>query len=62
MTMVTLMKKNLIGRDLQVRGSIHYHHGRKHDSVKEDKVLELKSSTPGSSAGREGDTGPGLNI
>ena len=32
--------RHLIGGDLQFRGSVHYHHVGKHDSVQADVVLE----------------------
>jgi hypothetical protein len=32
--------QHLIGAGLQFRGSVHYHHGRKHGSVQADMVLE----------------------
>ena len=32
--------KHLIGAGLQFRGSVHYHHGRKHGSIQADMVLE----------------------
>ena len=32
--------KHLIGAGLQVRGSVHYYHGRKHGSMQTDRALE----------------------
>ena len=32
--------QHLIKAGLQVKGSVHYHHGRNHGSVQEDMVLE----------------------
>ena len=41
MTKATLIfGQHLIGLSYNVRGSVHYHHGRKHGSVQADMVLE----------------------
>jgi len=41
MTMTTLIKENIsLGLAYSFRGSVHYHHGRKHGSVQADMVLE----------------------
>ena len=43
MTMATLIKENhFIGAGLQSRGSVHYHHGRRHGGMQADMVLEKK--------------------
>jgi hypothetical protein len=33
-------EKHFIGAALQFRGSVHYHHGRKHGRMQVDMVLE----------------------
>ena len=39
----TLIKETLVVvAHLQLRGSVHYHHGREHGSVQADVVLELR--------------------
>jgi hypothetical protein len=56
--------KHLIGAGLQFRGSVHYHHGEKHGSMQAD-VLEKELRVlyqDLQAAGRESDTGPGLNF
>jgi hypothetical protein len=41
MTTVTLIKDNIyLGLSYSFRGSVHYHHGRKHGSVQADMVME----------------------
>ena len=41
--MATFIKENIVtGDGLHFRGSVHYHYGRKHDSVQADMVLEKK--------------------
>ena len=41
MTMVTLIRENIsLGLAYSFRGSVHYHHGGKHGSLKADLVLE----------------------
>jgi hypothetical protein len=41
MTKATLIKENIsLGLAYSFRGSVHYHHGGKHDSMQADTVLE----------------------
>jgi hypothetical protein len=40
MTKATLIRNIQLGPAYRIRGSIHYHHGRKHGSVQADTVLE----------------------
>ena len=41
MTKATLIKENIsLGLAYSFRGSVHYHHGGKHDSMQADMVLE----------------------
>ena len=41
MTKVTLIKENIsLGLAYRFRGSVHYHHDRKHGSLQADIVLE----------------------
>ena len=42
MTKGTLIKNISLGLACRFRGSVHYHHGRKHGSVQADMVLEKK--------------------
>jgi hypothetical protein len=43
MTKITLIKANIsLGLDYSFRGSVHYHHDRKHGSEQVDMVLEEK--------------------
>jgi hypothetical protein len=41
-TKATLIKENIynVGLAYSFRGSVHYHHGRKHGSLQADMVLE----------------------
>jgi hypothetical protein len=44
MTKVTLIKDNIsLGLACSIRGSVHYHHGRKHGSIQADMVLEKET-------------------
>jgi hypothetical protein len=47
----------LIGADLQFRGSVHYHHGRKHGSIQADSAGEGAESSTSYSEGKQGKTG-----
>ena len=41
MTTVTLRKENIyLGLPYSFRGYVHYHHGKEHDSMRADMVLE----------------------
>jgi len=46
MAKATLRGKHLIVAGLQFRGSIHCHHGGKHDSMQADVVLEKEPRVP----------------
>ena len=66
MIKATLIKENIsLGLAYSFRGSVHYHHGRKHGSMQADMVLEKELRVlhlDPQAAGRESDTGPGLSI
>ena len=41
MTKATLTRDNIyLGLAYSIRGSVHYHHGRKHGNIQVDMVLE----------------------
>jgi hypothetical protein len=44
MTTTTLIKENiLLGMAYRFRGSVHYHHAQKHESMQVDMMLENES-------------------